>query len=55
MIRVVIIGVLVVLAWLAIMSAIGMARKRQIDWTGICFMIGFVTLAFWLRSITDLG
>lgn len=54
-IRFVIIAVLVVLAWFAVMSLIDMAKKRKIDWTGVAFMVGFVTLAFWLRSLTGTG
>lgn len=55
MLRFVIIGLAVVLVWMTIMMVVDAARKRQIDWTGIAFMIGFVTLAFYLRSITGMG
>ncbi len=54
MLRFVLIAALVILAWFAIMSTIDMSRKKQIDWTGVAVIIGFVTLAFWLRSVTGL-
>lgn len=54
MLRIFVIAALVVLAWFGIMSAINMAKKKEIDWTGVAIIIGFVTLAFWLRSITGL-
>ena len=31
------------------------ARRAELDWTGITFMIGFVVMAFYLRHATGLG
>jgi len=31
------------------------ARRADLDWTGITFMIGFVAMAFYLRHVTGMG
>lgn len=55
MIRFVILGLLFVIAWIAVTRTIQAARTKQIDWTGVAFMIGFVVTAFYLRHKTGIG
>lgn len=54
MIRFLIIGLVFLAIWLAVTRAIRFAQTREIDWTGVAFMIGFVVLAFYLREITGI-
>lgn len=55
MIRLIIVGFAVVLAWLLVLQAIRFIKTRKIDWTGITFAIGFVVLAFYLRNFFGWG
>lgn len=55
MIRLVILGLLFVVAWIAVTRTIQFARTRQVDWTGVAFMVGFVIIAFYLRHTTGIG
>ncbi|RFC65566.1 hypothetical protein DY251_17345 [Mesorhizobium denitrificans] len=55
MIRFVIMGLLFVAAWFLVTRAIQFARTRQIDWTGVAFMVGFVVVALYLRHKTGIG
>lgn len=54
MIRFLIIGLVFLAIWLAVTRALRFAQTREIDWTGVAFMIGFVVLAFYLREITGI-
>ncbi|MGC4027062.1 MAG: hypothetical protein QM744_19130 [Mesorhizobium sp.] len=55
MIRFVILGLLFVVAWFAVTRTIQFVRTRQIDWTGVAFMVGFVVVALYLRHKTGIG
>lgn len=55
MIRLVIIALAVIFAWMTVLHLMKLVRTREIDWTGISFMIGFVVLAFYLRNVTGIG
>ncbi|MBE7183754.1 MAG: hypothetical protein INR68_05045 [Methylobacterium mesophilicum] len=55
MIRFVFLGLLVLVVWFAGLSVWRWAAKREIDWTGVAFAVGFVALAFWLRGLTGMG
>lgn len=55
MIRFVIIALIVLAAWLLALNTIRLVRGMKIDWTGIAFMVGFVTLAFYLRHVSGMG
>lgn len=55
MIRVLIIAILVVAAWYALLQLYRFFKNRQIDWTGLTFAVGFIVLAFYLRTVTGIG
>ena len=55
MIRFVVIFALVALGIFAAWRIVGMARNRQLDWTGIGLAVLFVILAFWLSDLTGIG
>lgn len=55
MIRFVLIAFAVIAIWLIAMQAIRYFKTRQIDWTGVTFAVGFVSLAFYLRAVTGIG
>lgn len=55
MLRVVLIGLVVILAALTLRAIVGWLRGKRIDWTGVTFCIGFIIVALWLRHVTGLG
>lgn len=55
MIRFVLLFLLALLVGWVVMQIARSARRADVDWTGITFMIGFVALAFWLRHVTGMG
>lgn len=55
MIRFVILGLVFCAVWFAVTRLVQFARTREIDWTGIVFMIGFVVIALYLRHATGMG
>ncbi|AZO08232.1 MULTISPECIES: hypothetical protein [unclassified Mesorhizobium] len=55
MIRFVIILPIIVVTWLLLLKLISDLKKANIDWTGVAVIIGFITLAFWLRHVTGMG
>ncbi|MGX9178251.1 hypothetical protein [Mesorhizobium sp. BHbdii] len=55
MIRLVVIALVVVVAWILLVKLIKQVKSANIDWTGITTIIGFIALAFWLRHITGMG
>ena len=55
MIRIVLIALLAVAVWAVALGVWRYARTREIDWTGVAGVIGFVALAFWLRHATGMG
>jgi hypothetical protein len=55
MIRFIILGLAFLAVWFAAARAIRLVRTREIDWTGVVFMIGFVVIAFYLRQATGMG
>lgn len=55
MIRLVVLAVLVVVAWLLILQAVRLARGSGVDWKGLAIAAGFVALAFYLRHVTGMG
>ena len=54
-IRLVVLAVLVMVAWLLILQAVRLARGSAIDWKGLAIAAGFVALAFYLRHVTGMG
>jgi hypothetical protein len=55
MIRLVVIALVVVVAWILLVKLIKQVKSANVDWTGITTIIGFSALAFWLRHITGMG
>ncbi|WP_287350030.1 hypothetical protein [Mesorhizobium sp.] len=55
MIRLVVIALVVVLAWILLVKLIKDLKSANVDWTGVTTIIGFIALAFWLRHITGMG
>jgi hypothetical protein len=55
MIRLVLIALVVVVAWILLVKLIRQVKSANVDWTGITTIIGFIALAFWLRHITGMG
>lgn len=54
MIRFVLIALAVIAVWFLLLKLFGEMRKSNIDWTGVAVVVGFVVLAFYLRSATGL-
>ena len=55
MIRILLVLLLVSVLFLVAIQIARAARRAELDWTGITFMIGFVAMAFYLRHVTGLG
>jgi ABC-type iron transport system FetAB permease component len=55
MIRFVVIALIVLAVWLVLLNVLRLVRRKNIDWTGIATMIGFVVLAFYLHHVTGIG
>ncbi|WP_287098813.1 hypothetical protein [Mesorhizobium sp.] len=55
MIRLVVIALVVVVAWILLVKLIKDLKSANVDWTGITTIIAFIALAFWLRHITGMG
>lgn len=55
MIRLVIILLVVVVAWMLLVKLINDVKKTNVDWTGVTTIVGFIALAFWLRHVTGMG
>jgi hypothetical protein len=55
MIRLVVIALVVVVAWILLVKLIKVLKNANVDWTGVTTIIGFIALAFWLRHITGMG
>jgi len=55
MIRLVIILLVVVVAWMLLVKLINDVKKANVDWTGVTTIVGFIALAFWLRHVTGMG
>ena len=55
MIRFVVIALIVLAAWVLLRKLFQEAKNANIDWTGIATIVGFITLAFYLRHVTGMG
>lgn len=55
MIRLVLIMALLVALFFAARTLWRGLAKRDIDWSGVTFAVGFVALAFYLRHATGMG
>lgn len=55
MIRIVILLIIAIAAWLLLLKLFRAVKGARIDWTGIATIIGFIVLAFYLRHVTGIG
>ena len=55
MIRLVLIAVVAVVAWVLLLKLFRELKSSSIDWTGVTAAVGFIVLAFWLRHVTGWG
>lgn len=55
MIRIVIVMLALIAAWVLMIKLVKELKSANVDWTGVAFMVGFVVVAFWLRHVTGLG
>lgn len=55
MLRLVVIALIVILAWIVMVKLVRDIRAARIDWKGWAFIAGFVALAFYLRHVTGIG
>lgn len=55
MIRFVILAAVVIVGWFLLLRLFRQVKEARIDWTGVAAIIGFITLAFYLRHATGLG
>ena len=55
MIRLVLIAVMAVAAWVLLLKLSRELKSANVDWTGVTAAVGFIALAFWLRHVTGWG
>ena len=55
MIRFVVIALIVLAAWVLLLKLLREVKNANIDWTGVATIVGFITLAFYLRHVTGMG
>ena len=55
MLRIIVIALMVVVAWVVLVKLIRDFKAARIDWKGWAFIAGFVALAFYLRHLTGIG
>ncbi len=55
MLRFVVIGLIVILAWVVLLKLTRDIRAAKVDWKGWAFIAGFIALAFYLRHVTGIG
>ena len=55
MLRLVVIALIVILAWIVILKLTRDIRAARVDWKGWAFIAGFIALAFWLRHVSGIG
>ncbi len=55
MLRIVVVALIVLLAWVVLLKVVRELKGANIDWTGWAFAAGFISLAFYLRHATGLG
>ncbi len=55
MIRIVVIALIVIVAWIVILKLTREIRTANVDWKGWAFIAGFIALAFYLSHVTGMG
>ena len=55
MIRIVVIALIVIVAWIVLLKLTRDIRAAKVDWKGWAFIAGFIALAIYLRHVTGIG
>ena len=55
MLRLVVIALIVIVAWVMLLKLLRELKGARVDWTGWAVVVGFIALAFYLRHITGIG
>lgn len=55
MLRIAVIALIVIVAWIVIAKLVRDIRAAKVDWKGWAFIAGFIALAFYLRHVTGIG
>jgi hypothetical protein len=55
MLRIAVIALIVIVAWIVIAKLARDIRAAKVDWRGWAFIAGFIALAFYLRHVTGIG
>jgi hypothetical protein len=55
MLRIVVIVLIVIVAWVVLMKLIRDINAARVDWKGWAVIAGFIALAFYLRHVTGIG
>jgi hypothetical protein len=55
MLRVAVIVLIVIVAWVVLMKLIRDINAARVDWKGWAIIAGFIALAFYLRHVTGIG
>jgi len=55
MLRLVVIALIVVVAWVLLLKLFRDIKAAKVDWKGWAIIAGFIVLAFYLRHVTGIG
>jgi hypothetical protein len=55
MLRFVVIGLIVIVAWVLLLKLFRDIKASKVDWKGWAIIAGFIALAFYLRHVTGIG
>jgi hypothetical protein len=55
MLRLVVIALIVIVAWVLLLKLFRELRSAKVDWIGWAVVAGFIALAFYLRHVTGMG
>ena len=55
MLRLVVIALIVIVAWVLLWKLVRDIRAAKVDWKGWAIIAGFIALAFYLRHVTGIG
>ncbi|MCX7303774.1 MAG: hypothetical protein NTV73_05475 [Hyphomicrobiales bacterium] len=55
MLRLVVIALIVIVAWVLLLKLFRDLKAAKVDWKGWAIIAGFIALAFYLRQVTGIG
>jgi hypothetical protein len=55
MLRLAVIALIVIVAWVLLLKLARDIRASRVDWKGWAIIAGFIVLAFYLRHLTGIG